>query len=272
MNLSNIKLVATDMDGTLLNSKGELSETFFPIFEKMKSQNILFAAASGRQLFSLETVFKPIQKEMIFVAENGSYVTYKGEELLVQALDRNVVQAAIAQAKQIPDTFIILCGKKMAYIDTYDPKFVGQLEKHYRKFEIIEDFTELPDDDFLKITLCDLAGSESNSYLFFKDFHESVAVKVSGPIWLDISHKLANKGNALRLLQEKFGISIDETMVFGDYLNDTEMMQQAYYSYGMENGHPDIIAMARFTAKSNDKDGVLEVLETLVERKAVANS
>jgi HAD superfamily hydrolase (TIGR01484 family) len=65
-------------------------------------------------------------------------------------------------------------------------------------------------------------------------------VKVSGSIWLDISHKLANKGRAMELLQKKYSITTEQTMAFGDYLNDLEMMQQAHYSFAMENAHPDI--------------------------------
>ena len=56
---------------------------------------------------------------------------------------------------------------------------------------------------------------------------------------------MANKGRAMNVVQKKFGISLQETMVFGDYLNDLEMMQQASFSYAMENANPDIIKAAR---------------------------
>jgi hypothetical protein len=87
-------------------------------------------------------------------------------------------------------------------------------------------------------------------------------VTVSGEIWLDITAKGANKGVAIKALQEKLGINFDETMVFGDYLNDLEMMEVAYHSYAMENAHEDLKKVARFTAKSNDENGVVEVIKS----------
>ncbi|MBC7688706.1 MAG: HAD hydrolase family protein, partial [Aquabacterium sp.] len=94
-------------------------------------------------------------------------------------------------------------------------------------------------------------------------------VKISGHIWLDLSHKLANKGRAINVLQQKFNISPNETMVFGDYLNDLEMMQQASFSYAMENAHEDIKNAARFITKSNEEDGVTIVLQELLNAVSI---
>jgi hypothetical protein len=74
MDFSSVRLVASDMDGTLLNTKHELSPDFFTIFNRMRSKDILFSAASGRQYQNLYNCFPGIQDEIIFIAENGSYV------------------------------------------------------------------------------------------------------------------------------------------------------------------------------------------------------
>jgi hydroxymethylpyrimidine pyrophosphatase-like HAD family hydrolase len=119
------------------------------------------------------------------------------------------------------------------------------------------------DDEFLKIALCDLNGAEQNSYHYFKDKQDQIQVKISGSVWLDLSHKLANKGKALNLVQDRFGITKEQTMAFGDYLNDVEMMMEAHYSFSMDNAHPEVKKVARFSTRSNDEDGVLEVLGKL---------
>jgi hypothetical protein len=67
------------------------------------------------------------------------------------------------------------------------------------------------------------------------------------------------------VLQNKFNIGFDETMVFGDYLNDLEMMQEAYFSYAMLNAHAEIKKAARFLTKSNDENGVTLVLQELLD-------
>ena len=96
-----IKLIATDMDGTLLNSKGVLPEDFFEVFTALQSKNILFAAASGRQYFTLLENFKPICDEMLFIAENGTYIVYKGEPLAVHALDKEVAHKLIQYGRRL---------------------------------------------------------------------------------------------------------------------------------------------------------------------------
>jgi Cof subfamily protein (haloacid dehalogenase superfamily) len=266
-NWPKIKLVATDMDGTLLNSRYELSNDFYSVFEQMKEKGILFAAASGRQFFNLLNRFEAIKEEVIFIAENGSYVVYKGEELLVQAMPEDLTKEQLLIARNIPDTYIVLCGKKKAYIENSNPHFVSKVKLYYDRFELVDDLVKIEDDQFLKIAICDLAGAETNSYTHFGKERDHLQVKVSGSIWLDISHKLADKGRAMAVVQKKYGITKDETMAFGDYLNDLEMMQQAYFSFAMENAHPAIKQAARFMAKSNDENGVLEVLQQMLSNK-----
>jgi Cof subfamily protein (haloacid dehalogenase superfamily) len=265
MPISDIRLVATDMDGTLLNSKHELSSTFEPVFKKLKEQGIIFVAASGRQYYNLLKTLDSVKDEVIFAAENGSYVVFRDEEIHVQPIEHEIVRDLIRISKGIPHTFPIICGKKKAYVQNAEPEFISQLELYFERYEIVEDLLKVEDDQFLKFTLCDLTGSEANSYPHYKHLADTLKVKISGPIWLDISHPLANKGVAMDVLQKKFGVTYEQTMVFGDYFNDLEMLQKGYYSYAMANAHEDIRKVARFTAKSNDENGVVEVLSELTD-------
>lgn len=264
MPVSDIRLIATDMDGTLLNSKHELNDSFVPVFKKIKEQGIVFVAASGRQYYNLLKALDEVKDEVIFAAENGSYVVFRDEEIHVQPVEHEIVRDLIRISKSIPHTFPIICGKKKAYVQNSESEFISQLELYFERYEIVEDLLKVEDDQFLKFTLCDLTGSEANSYPHYKHLENSLKVKVSGPIWLDISHPLANKGVAMDVLQKKFGVTFEQTMVFGDYFNDLEMLQKGYYSYAMANAHEDIKKIARFIAKSNDENGVVEVLSALV--------
>ena len=82
IDFSNVKLVVSDMDGTLLNSKGEVSNRFFELFKQLKQQNITFCAASGRQHNSIVSKLNAIKDEIYVIAENGG-VAKKGEEVLL---------------------------------------------------------------------------------------------------------------------------------------------------------------------------------------------
>ncbi|MCE6990366.1 HAD family hydrolase [Dyadobacter sp. CY323] len=263
MTFSDIRLVATDMDGTLLNSEHEVHESFYPVFRKLKDQGIVFVAASGRQYFNLLKTLDKVKDEVVFAAENGSYVVFQDQEIHIQAIDTEIVRDLIRVSADIPDTYPIICGKKKAYVEDDAPEFIDHLKLYFEKYEIVDDLLKVEDDQFLKFTLCDLAGSENNSYPHYKRFEETLKVKVSGPIWLDISHKKANKGTAMEVIQKKFNVTFDQTMAFGDYLNDLEMLEKAHYSYAMANAHPDVKKIARFIAKSNDENGVVEILSEI---------
>ncbi|MBT1710686.1 Cof-type HAD-IIB family hydrolase [Fulvivirgaceae bacterium PWU5] len=263
MDFSSVRLVASDMDGTLLNTKHELSPDFFTIFNRMRSKEILFSAASGRQYQNLYNCFPGIQDEIIFIAENGSYVMHQGKELHIQPMDRDLTRDLLKRIKKLPNVLAILCGKKSAYIDNDDPAFVGRLSMYYDEYAIVDNLVNVDDDEFLKIAICDLSGAEQNSYPHFLEYQHDLQIKVSGNVWLDLSHKLAHKGKALDVVQKKFGIGCEHTMVFGDYLNDVEMMGEAHFSFAMENAHPEVKNVARFTTHSNDNRGVLSILEQL---------
>ena len=240
-----IKLIATDMDGTLLNSSNEIQEGFYEVFNELQEKEIIFAAASGRQYYNLLERFKGIEEKMMFIAENGTFVVYKGKELVVNSLDINLARELIKVGRNIKDSYVILCGKKAAYIESSDKRLIEQTEKYYARYEIVSDLTKI-EDDILKVTICDFAGSENNSNKYYDDYRDKAQIAVSGEIWLDIN------------------IKHEETMVFGDYLNDLEMMSSAYHSYAMENAHDDLKKVARFTAKSNDESGVVHAIKAML--------
>ena len=83
-----IKLIATDMDGTLLNNNNEIHHDFIDVFEKLQEKDIIFAAASGRQYFNLLKRFEDVKDKMMFIAENGTIVVYKGEEIFINSLNK----------------------------------------------------------------------------------------------------------------------------------------------------------------------------------------
>ena len=255
-----IKLIATDMDGTLLKSNNEIQDGFYDVFHKLKEKDIIFAAASGRQYYNLLERFKGLDNNMMFIAENGTFVVYRGEELIVNSLDKEIALELIKVGRTIENSYIILCGKNSAYIESRDERLIEQTEKYYARYEVVEDLTKV-EDDILKVTICDFSGSEENSNKYFDDYRDKAQICVSGEIWLDMMAKGVNKGLAIKKIQEKLGIKHEETMVFGDYLNDLEMMDSAYHSYAMDNAHDDLKKVARFIAKSNDECGVVQAIK-----------
>ena len=89
-------------------------------------------------------------------------------------------------------------------------------------------------------------------------------VVVAGEIWLDIMNKNVNKGAALEKIQNDENISYEETMVFGDFYNDIEMLGKAKFSFVMENANEDMKQYGNYIAKSNRNYGVIKAIEEYV--------
>lgn len=255
-----IKLIATDMDGTLLNNNGEIHPEFFDLFKRLRSDNVIIAAASGRQYYNLLKRFDQIKEDMMFIAENGTFVVYKGKEIMVNNLDLESAKKLIKIGRSIENAYVIVCGKKSAYVENTDRRFIAETEKYYERYEVVNNLDNI-NDDILKVTICDFSGSEKNSNKYFEEYRQALQVTVSGEIWLDITAKNVNKGVTIKKIQELLNIKYEETMVFGDYLNDLEMMESAHYSYAMENAHSELKSVARFISKSNDENGVVESIK-----------
>lgn len=266
MDLNKVKLVITDMDGTLLNSKGEVSERFFSLYDELKD-HIHFVAASGRQYHSIRHKLESIASEITIVAENGGLAKRNSKELLFTRFPETHLKKIISTARRIPDTEIILCGKNGAFIENPDTGFTDILREYYHKFNITSDLTSVNPSEIMKVALYHFEDSEQFVYPEVKALEGELLVKVSGKHWVDISHPEANKGKAIEHIQNHMSITEDETMVFGDYNNDLEMLERGYFSYAMQNAHPKVKETARFQTSSNDNEGVEEILEQLIKAK-----
>jgi len=267
MELASVKMVVTDMDGTLLNSESQVSERFFELFEELHTHGIRFVAASGRQYSSIFEKLNHIHDRISIVAENGGYVKHGGQELHSVLLDLNRVQRMIPELRKIDGLYTVLCGKQSAYIENTDRRFTDMLGEYYTHFDIVDDLHSVDYDELFKVAVYHFDGSETHVYPYLKHLEANLQVKISGKHWIDISDQRANKGNALKKLQDLFGIRTSETMVFGDFNNDLEMLQEGYFSYAMANAHPNVKNIARFSTKSNDEQGVEDVLEQLLNAK-----
>ncbi|NMH29216.1 HAD family hydrolase [Flavobacterium silvaticum] len=258
-----IKLIVTDMDGTLLDDTRKLPDDIWKTIEELHKKGIMFAVASGRQYQTLADIFDRVSDEMLFMAENGTYLVYHGKPIATNPIEKLLVKELIETGRKIPDAYILLCGTKTAYAESSDERFLSHARKYFNHIEIVDDLMEL-DEEVLKYTIADFRDPIHNSIHYFDSFRDRCKPAVSSDLWLDVMGLTANKGTALRTMQEKLGISNDETIVFGDYMNDFEMMQYASNSYAMVNAHPEILAVSKFVTRlDNNNNGVIDTLRSL---------
>ena len=122
MNLSKVKLVVSDMDGTLLNSKNEVSQQFFDLFKELQKHNVLFCAASGRQHNSIVEKLASIKDDIYVIAENGA-ISKKGEDiLLLNSLESEKIIKIIPLLRNIKRANMVLCSSD---IDSVIPVLIG---------------------------------------------------------------------------------------------------------------------------------------------------
>lgn len=263
-----IKLIATDMDGTFLCSDHSQPTEFEEILQALNNNHIIFAVASGRPYLSLLKAFENKHNDILFIAENGAHVVFEGKELAAHTFGHLTVDNLILITRQIPNAYSVLCTTEGAFVESNDPAFIHELEQYFAKYTIVSDLTQIQK-RIIKYTVCDLAGAEQNSYPHFLKFDDKIQISVAGLVWLDMMPKGVNKGAAIKEIQASFHISEKETMAFGDYLNDIEMMQSAYYSYAMENSHPDLFQVARFKTASNDNNGVILKINEMLHNNLI---
>lgn len=256
-----IKLIVTDLDGSLLNDEKQIPDDFWELENALRRNGITFAIASGRPLHNIAMEFEAIKSHTYFISDNGSYIVYQGEELLVLPLGQEIIREFVAIARNVKNVYPVLCGKQMAFLEDNNEELLKVALQYYQEYEIVKNLEEVTK-PVLKISLCDFNDPYTNSYPHFKKYENNYKVAVAGTRWLDLTAFTADKGNAVKLLQERLGVSYDETMVFGDYLNDLQLMKAGKYSFAMKNAQPEILQAANFITKfNNNENGVTATIK-----------
>jgi len=262
-----LRLIAVDMDGTLLDGDGRIPDALWPLLDRLHARGIRFAPASGRQLATLQHAFSEHLDDMVFIAENGAYVVEGDTEISSDAMDASFTASLVTRLRGLVaagrDLGVVVCGKRSAYIERADETFLAEARKYYARLETVPDLLAV-DDQILKVAIFDFAAAADTAPAL-EDLRASHQVVVSGEHWIDVMNVGVNKGVALRRLQKATGITPEQTAVFGDYLNDLEMLDAASLSFAMSNAHPDVAARARYRAPSNLDHGVITTIERLID-------
>ena len=259
-----IRLIAVDMDGTLLDDDDNLPERFWPVVHELHERGITFCPASGRQYYNLLERFHEVSDDMVFIAENGTYVVHQGREISSDFLAPEAVARLVEAARGLDasgiDAGAVLCGKRSAYIERGDLRFRTEIGKYFTRIALVDDLLEVSDDDILKVAFFNFGSAEQSTAPALAHFGATLRVVVSGEHWVDVMNATANKGEGIRDLQKALGVTPAQTMVFGDFLNDLEMMDAADYSFAMDNAHPLLRERARYVAPPNSQNGVLRTI------------
>ncbi len=261
-----IKLIVSDIDGTLVaDGENKLDPEIFDVILRLKREKrILFAAASGRQAASIEYTFAPIKKEIFYLAENGSYLGCLGRNLFLHSMDRETACQLIGDIRRDPQLEVLVSGAKRAYLETENEAFFQWMKEGYHyDLARVDDVTQV-DDTIIKVAAYRKEGIQEAEYLRER-YAGRLKMTISGDMWMDCMALNVNKGEAVKTLQESLGITPEETVAFGDQLNDIEMLKRAYYSFAVGNARDEVKKAARFQADTNLRSGVLKILKLFLD-------
>lgn len=266
MESNQIKLVAVDIDGTFVRSDYTYDVPRFQrILSRMKDAGCQFVAASGNQYYQLRDLFPGYDRELSFVAENGAFVKDRTELIFTADMPKENVDFVIDVCREYPEILNVLCGAKSAYCQrgTVSQEFFELTGIYYHRLKWVDDFKDVTD-QILKFAP---TVPEEKTYFYYDMFCERLKGKVepttSGHGSIDLIVPGCHKASGLKRLAERWGISREQCIAFGDGGNDIEMLQYCGHSYAMENAPQNVKDAAEYVCPSNEEDGVLVTLEKI---------
>ena len=219
-----VKLIASDLDGTLLqNGARDVNPIVFDQIRTLKEHGIMFAAASGRQYLNLRRLFTPVQDDIAYIAENGSLCIYNEETISKGIIEQDLAYRILDEVARYPQYNCIISGERVCYSTSKNPEFYNHMVnviKNHMKF-IDDPKSEIPE-PILKIAVCDYNGTDACEKHLKEMFSSDIKVVTSGNLWVDFICPTANKGSALKNLLDHLHIDAKDCVVFGDQYNDVE--------------------------------------------------
>ncbi len=262
-----IKLIASDLDGCLLDGNSSLPPNFKKAFDLMKDRGIVFAAASGRSIGGAKSPFGEFAEEMAFLSDNGARGYYKGRCLFSKTLDVEECADIVNEIRGMESLLPVVCGESGIWIENAD-KVNGDVEKELLKYFTSWNkcrFEEIPE-GIVKYTVLYMGDIEKDVFPLLRKYdNDKICVEVTAKVWIDIHMKSVTKGTGVKALQENLGISREETVVFGDYMNDISMADYAALSFAPANAHPEVIKRFTGTVEANTEYGVTKKIIEMLE-------
>ena len=285
------KLVAIDLDGTMLNSYGIVTERTKGAIKNVQNKGIEVIIASGRPIDSIKTIAKEIKSENYFISGNGAILyDIKNKQILYEnTLNKNKTLEIIKICEENSIFYNIytekeIIAKSLNYnVLYYYKENLNKDEENRTHINIIDniyDYITKHDEKIVKITICDKHQMIFNSIMKkLKEINDIEVLEVSHmsrkmirqgtedvPIeyfYTEISAKNVDKWNAITILAEKLNINSNEIVCIGDNVNDKKMIENSGYGVAMKGSTPDILKSAKFITENNDNDGVALVLEKI---------
>lgn len=290
-----IKMIAMDMDGTLLNNKSELTTYTRETLIEAEKKGIRLVLSSGRSHITLKDFAKPLEMDKYdgyLICVNG-LSRYKCSEGSINYLQKISKEDELLLFNTFKDKNVEIMGVNDDYLYDYVPEDYLQVKLQYKKENNIDcevntggpkaivhdqrknkyrvyDVDNFDNNDPVnkviigqKEEVVDKALNETS-----EELKSQFTFNRTTPMWVEISPKGVSKGNNLKTLADELGIGMDEIMVFGDGENDLSMLNIVENSVCMKNGMDSVKKQVKYiTDEENDNDGVARFVRKMILEK-----
>lgn len=265
-----IKLVAVDIDGTLLTNDRKVTPEVFEAVQEAKKQGVKVIIATGRPIPGVQ----PLLNELNLREEGDYVITFNGGLVQDTSTGENIITETMTYEDYLDIEF--LSRKLDVHMHAITKKGIYTANRNIGKYTVHESSLvnmpifyrtpeEMGDKEIIKMMFIDEPEIlDAAIKKIPQEFFDKYTIVKSTPFYLEFMNKKASKGNAIKHLTEKMGLTPDQTMAIGDAENDRAMLEAVGNPVVMENGTPELKEIAKYITKSNEESGVAHALREWV--------
>lgn len=260
-----IRLIASDMDGTLLDEHSEVPSETYDLILALREKGVHFAASSWRRFDRLCQFFAPVRDKMDFVAANGAQVYVDGELVDREVFSHLGIRRLAKTVGKFESLHMALFDDEKSFLLDDEDKFVREIDKDLPNAERIW-YLPGPDVSILKISIyCEDGHVMDYAYALSRELGDEFLFAPSGTHWIDALQRGVNKATGIEQVMAHHGITRDEVMAFGDSMNDYEIIRFVGTGCAMANGRPALKAVANRVIGYNYDQAVQGEMRKLLE-------
>lgn len=264
--MTRYKLIAADMDGTLLDDKYRVEPELTAVLEKCRDRGIQLVIATGRLYISAFPFVQELGVTLPVIASNGAVVKDPGtgELLCHYTLDKDLaIRALKLTATDTAQRF--MCINDKFYTDVSEETFKKYAEALKIDFIRVVPLHEAVTDDPTMVTIRDREPEIARlTGILRQHLGDEVYLANSKPFFVDVNHRSVSKGTALTWLCQRLGIDPSEVLAVGDGWNDLEMLQVAGMGAAVANAPDELKKNAGYVCTRPSYHGVIEAIEKFI--------
>jgi len=273
--LKNLKLIVSDMDGTLLNSSNEIGIESQKLIKALREKGMRFTFATGRLHSAVVDHAKSLGLKTPLITLDGSLIKSMSDEIIYESY---IPKRYVKKAIKLADFHLLnigLCHADAIYFTENSPLVPELLDKFGATYIEVDSFEEYLNETLELVVASDYKGSirfVEKKMTFPSTFGLNTSFYKSqrrgDTYFFEVRKHGSTKGKGLVRLLKKIKIKIEEVAVMGDWHNDRTLFETKAVKVAVENAVIEIKGRADFiTSKSNEEDGVAEFLEMVLKAK-----